>query len=802
MEQQVHNNQNIEQNIDVAKIIKIVLSRWYWIAATTVIALLLAYIYLWYTPETYSTAASLKFEEKRSEISELLNVRNVYDRNNKIQSEQFVIRSRDVLYNAVSQLDYKISYFLKGKIKMRDIYPQKPVAINIIEQDKAVFYSDFIEYEALSPRTFKLSYKIDGKEQAKTYYNNALIKLPGITFTITNNTYTKSDNPTYCFKFNSPTSFTGRVNAGLQMSETKGSNILALTQQDVNPYFAADVLNALIKQYVSYDREQKTVSATQTIKFIDTLLLSMSKMVRNAGAELERFKVERKVVDISAAGQQIMTELGEIKTQKSNLALQASFIDQLEKEVVSNKNVNAINLNLQGITDPMFGSLLAQYNELLAKREEALLSFKPTAETVQNLDRQILQLKAAFVANANSQRLKNNKTIQHLNLQEDRINQTFNAIPKSEKDLINLQANFNINQKVYSYLSEKKLEAQITKAAVTPSSSIVDQALYNTTPIGPNHKKTYANALILGILAGVGLIFLVRALNPYIYDKETIESITKVPIIGIIKKNHDQAAEDDGKILAIKNPKSLFSESVRSVRTNLSFLAADKKNKVVCITSEISGEGKSFTAINLASTLSLIDKKVIIIAADLRRSKLHRNFKTSNLKGLSSYLSNQAPLSDIVFETEIENLKFIPAGPVPPNPSELLHSDTMQNLLNQLSQTYDFVIVDSAPVGLVSDAIPVLRMADINLFIIRSGVSRLQAATIPERLSNEFNLANMAIILNAFDNDLLHSRYYSSNYNNAGYNNYYYAEYGNSGYGSGYYSDEPKAKWWQVWKKK
>jgi len=803
MEQQVTGNANVQQDIDYVKIVKIVLSRWYWMASTIIISLITAYIYLWYTPETYSTSASLKFEEKKSEISELLNVRSAYDRTNKMQSEQFVIRSREVLLNAVNDLDYKISFYLKGRVRTSDIYPQKPLDIAIIEQDSVKFSRELFEYEAQDANSFKLSYHENGKETSKTFQNGQIITAPGIKFKINNNTFNAANNSIYCFKFNSKSSFLGRIASGLSMSETKGTNILSLSQTDISPYFATDILNAILRSYVNYDRNQKTISATQTIKFIDTLQQSMSKVVRSSGSELEQFKVTNKVLDISAAGQDVMKKLTDLETEKNTLNLQGIFINQLEKEIVGNKNLNAVNYNLQGITDPMLASLLSQYNALLLKREEALVTYKVSSDVVQQIDKQILDIKAAFVSNANSQRQKNSKTIAFLDQQIASIKQTFNSIPKAERDLINLQSNFTINQKVYSYLSEKKLEAQISKAAITPGATIVDFALYNTNAISPVHKKTYISALMIGLVAGIGLIFLVRMLNPFIYDKETIESLTTIPIIGVIRKYQDAIDEDNRQILSIKNPKSLFAESVRSVRTNLSFLAAEKESKIVCITSEISGEGKSFTTVNLASTLSLIDKKVIVIAADLRRSKLHHTFKTNNLKGLSSYLSNQAQLSEITFDTEVENLTFIPAGPVPPNPSELLYSDKMKALLELLTKSYDFVIVDSAPVGLVSDAIPLIRMADVNLFVIRSGVSRYQAASVPERLSKEFNLSNIAIILNAFDNDILHSRYYTTNYTGSYYANYYYySDYSNTGYGNGYYSDGPTKKWWEFWKKK
>ncbi len=237
-------------------------------------------------------------------------------------------------------------------------------------------------------------------------------------------------------------------------------------------------------------------------------------------------------------------------------------------------------------------------------------------------------------------------------------------------------------------------------------------------------------------------------------------------------------------------PKTLFAESVRSVRTNISFLAPDIINKVICITSETSGDGKSFTAANLARSLSMIDKRVIVIAADLRKSMLHQVFNTDNQVGLSNYLSGQAEMDEIII-TKSDSLSFITGGPVPPNPSELLCGHKMTALLAILKKEYNYVIIDSAPVGLVSDAVPILKIADVNLFIIRAGLSRYHAATVPERLSKELNLANFHIILNAFDHDKLHRSYYSSG------NHGLMRQDGDvSSYAQEYFRASTKRKWW------
>ncbi|RRN77296.1 polysaccharide biosynthesis tyrosine autokinase [Pseudoxanthomonas sp. SGD-10] len=278
------------------------------------------------------------------------------------------------------------------------------------------------------------------------------------------------------------------------------------------------------------------------------------------------------------------------------------------------------------------------------------------------------------------------------------------------------------------------------------------------------------------------------------YDKETIESLTQTPIIGLIRHFPSKIDADNKQILTLVQPKSIFAESVRSVRTNLSFIAGEKDSKVICITSEIAGEGKSFVTINLASSLSLIDKKVIIIAADLRRSKVHRTFDVKSKIGLSTYLSKQNELDEIIHKTEQANLDLIVAGQTPPNPAELMYSNRLKELIENLKERYDYILFDTAPIGLVSDALPLIRLSDINLFIVRTGVSKFSAANIPDRVANEYHLNNAYIILNDYRPETLYSHYYSSKYNE-NYYGYYYAD--SSGDGAGYYTEEKQVKWWK-----
>ncbi|MDF3079285.1 MAG: polysaccharide biosynthesis tyrosine autokinase [Sphingobacteriaceae bacterium] len=784
------NTDNLTQSIDYLKLLKIFWSRWYWIAACLLVAFTFTYIYLWYTPKVYSDTASLKFSEEKNEMSELLAVKSLSDRTNKVQAEAYVIQSKDVLLNAISRLDYKVSYFVKGRVRTTDIYPDKPFPVEIVNQDSTSFYQGLIEIKPIN----KSSIEIIAEGRKKAYRYNELISLRGLTFKVLSGPNAPESN--YLIRFNRKEDFIGRVSSGLSMREAaKSSNVLLLTFTDRNIFFAKDILNSVIKEYIYYDNYRRTISASQTINFITEQLNFLSGQVKTSGLALENFKRQNKLFDIKTTASDKAEKVISREDQKNELQVQELEINDLEKRVRANKDNSDFNFQIEGKVDAMLSNLVSQLNQLFIDRNKQLLTYNENSAPVKLTDQQIANTKKAILENIENYRNRNRKLQVYFEHQISSAEQDMGELPSAERNYIKLQSDFEINQKVFSYLFEKKLEAQISKAAVVPGASVVDFADGYGAVISPVNKQAYLYALIAGLGLGIGIILLVRFTNPFIYDKETVEHLTNIPIIGIIRKFPGFIDKDNSQVLSLQKPKSIFAESVRSVRTNLSFLASEKKSKVICVTSEIAGEGKSFVSINIASTLALIDKRVILIAADLRKSKLHRTFHTDNKVGLSSYISRQDDLEKVILKTDNPLLDFLPSGPTPPNPSELLHSERMSTLISQLRETYDFVLIDTAPVGLVSDSIPLIRQADINLFVLRSGVSRYNAVNIPGRLAGEYNLNNVVMVLNAFTDDAFHSRYYSSS-NSSSYQ-YYYSNY--SGYSSeGYFEDEEKPKWWNL----
>jgi capsular exopolysaccharide synthesis family protein len=785
------------QEIDYFKIAKVFLSRWYLIAASVAICLAFSYTYLWYTPKTYAASGTLKIEEKKTEFSDLVGVINSNERGpSKIQSETFVLQSHTLILSAIKELDYRVSFYISGRVRTSEVYPQKLLNIQLIKFDSLNFFRDLITFKPVSNNTFDLDYIVNGKPQHGIFTYNNPVSIGNMAFSI-RYPGQLAKNTIFMFKFNVPEDFVGRVRSGLRTSEVvKNSNIISLQETDSNPQFAADILNTLMREYINYDRNKRTQSATQMIQFIDEQLASLSNEVKGSENSIEQFKKNSKIMDVSSSAGNEYIMIKDLETQRSLLKIQLIAIDELKDQITKEKDNINLNLNIEGNADPLLGTLATNLGNLLAEKNTLLKTFNSNSQTIKDIDQQILQIKNTALNNIDALRSRVNKNISYLDRQLALKDQKLSTFPTAERNMVSLKRNFDINDKVYSFLSEKRLDAQISRSAILPGATVIEPAQANFGAVSPDEHTINHTATIAGLMIGFGLIILIRVLNPYIYDKETIENLTTIPIIGIIRKFPEKIDEDNTQALAISRPKSIFAESVRSVRTNLSFIASEKQCKIICITSEVAGEGKSFIAVNLSSTLSLIDKKIVLIAADLRRSRLHKTFRVPNDRGLSNYLANQCHTDDIIRSSGQPNLDIIISGPVPPNPSELLHSGRMKKLIEELKTRYDVIMIDTAPIGLVSDSVPLIRMSDINIFVIRSGKSNFNAATIPQRLANEYNLNNTVIILNAFAENMLHARYYTTKLSGYG-GHYYYSDY-SSYEGSDYYVEKKEYKWWKL----
>ena len=782
------------KKIDINRIIVIGLSRWYWVVSSITICLFAAYINLRYTPNTYQTSTTIKLEEKKSALADLLSTASGSNVSDPVQTESYILKSKTLIERTFKSLNYTVAFYKKGSVLLAETYPYKPYQIDILSIDDINGVYPTYTIEPNNAQSYFLSYVHNNKSLRQKYDYGQVIGYEDLRFKVA-----KPSSPvgTYIFRFNNTRNLVGRVHNNLQVTEvSRGSNILLISLSDNNYNFATDFLNTLTKEYIFYNQELRTQSATQTIHFIDEQLADLSGKVDQSQNALASYQKDKGMITVSDASTLAIGQLTSFESQKNLLEIQNLAINQLAAQVNAAKGQVSYNFNVEGASDPLLLNLVSQYNFIITEIGEKSKVYAAASSTMVSLNKRLQETQQSILTNIDLTRKRIDATIAYLNERIEVINGSIHSLPNVEKNIVSLTRTFNINEKVFTYLMEKKLETQVNRSSLLPGSTVVEPAAPNETPIAPVRNKTYLFAFAIGLLIPVLLIILIRLFNPYIKSIQTVEELSNTPVLGIIRRYPGKIDPFNRQLLSTVKLRTVFAESVRAVRTSLSFMAKDMGAQVIGVTSEIAGEGKSFVSINLAITLSYLDKRVVVIGADLRRSKLHLTFDISNKTGLSTYLDGKSTLADVIHKSKLNYLDFIPSGPVPTNPSEMLHSKMMHDLITTLKDKYDFIFLDNAPVGLVSDAMPLLKQCDINLFVIRGGISKLSAVALADSLRSELRLDNLVMVINGFKEDAIYDNYYVSNKRK------YDGYYGTYNLSSGYYTDEEiQQPWWKFWKK-
>ncbi len=725
-----------------------------------IIGALTAFIYLQLSAPQYSSIAALRFEDKKSEIAELITSKNWYDRTNKVESERTVILSKSVILSAVAMLDYQINFFDKKVLHEIENYPFKPLDINIVKMSSSKLPEHTFEFSTVNKTLFRLSIRTkDGITQNLFKYGNVL-SWKGLLFKI-HPPINPSKGKIVKFRFNNPGAIADRIYKSLKVDDSQNTSVLTLTITDTNQKFCQNALNKILEAYINYDRQKRESSLSQTSAFIDQLVNEMSSKAKKASQEMQKFQEENEVYDARTQETQVLNSLEILKKEKQNLDIQKALLQLSRYDLNQRKSLEPRLLTIKGI-DPHVQNLVTKYQDLILVLNEQLNRYTPDSKVIVFQESQ-LKLLSTTIENTLTDYINANiKNSSIVSMLIDSLKSELKEFPGKEAISLTLGTNYEINQKIYNYLAEKRLETLIAKAAVVAAATVLDHANFPDEPISPKPRKTYLMFTSIFLFIGAAITIFINTYNPFIFSTKDIENLTSVPILGTVRK-HKSIVDGNLKhqIVIQQEPRSLFSESMRFVRGNLSFLM-DAEHKVICITSETSGEGKSFISLNLAYSLSLVKKRVILVAADLRKSSNHFPFEHTHEIGLSRYLSGQLTIDKLITQTGMPDLDFISSGTIPPNPSELLQDGRMSDLMEILKSNYDVVIIDSAPIGLVSDIKPIIKLADINLFVLRSGFSKHQYATTPERLKNELNLSRIAIILNGFENDNFYNHYYNN----------------------------------------
>lgn len=778
------------EEIDFSRIMDLFKRRWYVVLLTIILSMAGAYMYLRYSQPVYEAYATLKIVEPNAELRSYGVLRQMDNVTDNINSEMEILQSRRLVGDAVRIMpDIQVSYFTVGRVKTTEVYNRSPFQV-LLDTTSDVPFGRVYEYRRIGEKKYQVVWSNGQQEySSKEYYLGEPANENGFKFKIIERKGAMvlpwETAVTYQFRLNNYDAVESRALAGLKV-EQMGYNgsMIKISCQDHVPGFTSDFINSLARVYMEFDTATKAQAANQALNFIEDQIDSLKETVNSSALAIEDFKVKKKVVTLESSMNEVSQNKLLWQTQLDQLEIQRRAIDSLEKNMKNTQVKQILSNTLSDVDDPLLMQMVTAFNGLHEERKKQESQFTARHPKVKELDDRIAEMRKSVIDNIATVRSNNHLKTQFYEEKMKGVNRQLDSIPGNERYFGNLEREFDVHSTVLKTLTERRIDAQINRRSIVSNVNLIDKAVVPAYPISPINRKVYMLAIGVGASLGIILLVALGLMRNTLSNKEEVESLSNTPVIGVVKRSSLSLQHKYPRLQIMENSKSSLSESVRSIRTNLQFISPGKKCKVVSITSTMSGEGKSFITINLAGIISMLNKKVVVLDLDLRKPKLHYSFGRDNSKGLSTYLVGKAGIDDILQHTEYEFLDIITSGPIPPNPAELIESAAMTELLARLQERYDYVMIDTPPVGLVTDGVSLLKQSDVSLYVVRADYSRRQYATIPDRLAEEQQINNLYIIINSVAQT-----------------GGKYTGYGYKIYSSGYYSDEePQVPWWQFWK--
>jgi tyrosine-protein kinase Etk/Wzc len=736
-----------EENFDINKIFNKVILKWHWFLISTILCLVVAFLYTKYKAPTYQIGARLlvKDDEKGGGLGKqagaLMDLGGILGSSNSVDNEAEVLKTRFLMEQVVRELQLNLVYSSKDGFKIREL-DKSPFKLSFVNAVDTIEETS-IEFKKLS--NGKILVKSDDYKGEVSIGQTFKIKDVG-TVKIEVIPYVKFPVGDYLINV---CSIDSRVNELMKQLYVAVSN-KQVTVIDLGLTFplqkrGEEVLNTLISKYTEANLGDKNSIADSTYKFIRDRINVIASELGDVENQVESFKESNKLADMSEQSKMLVQNTGDYTTELAKAETQVTVMNDLEnylQDEAKNKRVFPTSLLPQ---DLVFSNLMTQYNGLLIEREKQLLSVTEGSPFIQNIDGQIAGLRSGILANIRSSKntyvVTRNKLRSQLNKVEDQIG----GVPQIEKNYLKLARNQKIKQELYIFLMQKAEETAISKSANISVAKIIDPPKADFKPISPKKSVAFAGGLVFGLILPLIFIFSQEVLNTKISTKEDITALTLVPVLGEISHN----LSNDNLIVANQG-RSAISEQFRALRTNLMFYLKSEQEKVILLTSSMSGEGKSFTAINIGIILALSGKKVLLMELDLRKPGLSSKLLLKNQLGFSNYVINDAlKVSDIITPLSFNsNMFIIPSGPLPPNPAETLLSSRTAELITDLKKEFDYIILDAPPIGIITDAQLLSHFADVTLYLVRQNVTQKKQISIVQDLYNQKKMPNIGIVVN------------------------------------------------------
>ena len=700
-----------------------------------------AFVYTYLATPYYKTNASIEIGESSKMgsgtgmLSDILGLGG----GDAVDTDVEILKSRYIISNAIKNYDFQDRYYAVNKFKKFEISQNPPFKVDLKKGEGILF-----EIIPINKNYFELIAKYVDKHGNKHKVSlKAEFNKPIITkdFKLIIKKIRPLKYSKYFFIKEKFINLVQNIQKNLNVVRVgKQVNMINITYIDNLPKRDALITNLIAETFIKDTIKQKTEQASQILSFVSKQLNRITKELALSEIKLEEFKKKTGIVNVSLDSQMLLQKLSDIDTQLTELKLKKETIDFVVNNLKKTKNIMLISAG--ALDDPMIQQMIANLQNLILKKNSLLIEYTSKYPKIIALDTQIRDLKNIIYNRIYNLKKAINKQYNLLLSIKNRYLNIIKTLPENERKLIDLERNYLVNKKIYEYLYEKKVSAEIAKAATISQNRIIDKAIIPEKPFKPKKKLIIIVGFITGIIFGIFMAFLVEFLSTKIKSIDDIERYINIPILGLIPHFKKKTT------VIINSPKSRITEAFRTLKTNIEFLPTKNKSKIISITSTVGGEGKSTISSNLGVVYSLSGKKTLIINLDMRKPTLHKIFGLPNAKGISNVLAGHESIDNVIEKTDKDNLYIIPSGPIPPNPFELIQSPKLWESLEYLREKFDIIILDTPPVGIVADAVHVLKHSDINLYVIRLNYSRKDVLQNINRITKFYKIRNLGLVIN------------------------------------------------------
>lgn len=728
-------------NINLRDIVELIIAKWYWFALSVFICVSAAYLYTRTLVPVYQRQAVMLVKtggkNANSDISAMLELQGGIT-GSGVENEMFILRSHQLVREVVNRLHLDVSYEKEGFFRNTSLYAESPVEVNFIDP-----YHDYYRTK-VTPLDVK-NYTILGEKYAygdtiQTEAGRIVVNLKPENLSV------YIGKPVSVTRI-SPETAAAIYKGGISTSLAgKGTTMVQITCTGDNVSRADAILNALINVYNETIIEDKNRIAVNTAKFIDERIAVIGKELGDVEEELTDFKQRNRIIGSEGNGTQFLAESSRMKTENLQMETELSIAQSIKSYLLDATRNNQLIPNVSGVGDASVQSQITAYNELMLQRNHLLAESGAKNPVVQTADKNLAEMRTVISGSMDNYIKNLRLRLEKTRAVERQINSEIQAVPKQEKMALSIIRQQSIKEALYTFLLNKREENALQLAVTEANIRVVESPFGSNVPIAPHSTTFLLAALVVGLAIPLGIQILTMLWNTSVRGRKDIEDYTTIPLLGEIPSRKEDMADDTIVVDDKKN--DLISESFRLLRANINFVAKDAR--VLMFTSTMPGEGKSFVSRNLAVAIAIAGKKVVLVDTDMRKRTQSKLAGIKHKDGLSTYLSGQHNDVDSILDKGLihPSVDSLFVGPIPPNPSELLMSDRLEKLIEELKKRYDYIILDNVPAQVVADAAIVNRVAELTLYVIRDG--QLDRRYLPEleRLHKEGKFNHLCIILN------------------------------------------------------